>query len=95
MMPSAAGKPQPMPPPRRPKKLLLSSHLKKCRMPADDEIASSTMVAPAGVACATACTSAREPIGLVFAASRAFCSISLRSAANAAATASRRLAACG
>ena len=84
-----------MPPPRMPKKLLLSSHLKKCRTPALDEIVSSTMVAPAGVARAIAWTRAIGPIGLWLAASWAFCSISLRSRANAAATASRRLAACG
>ena len=41
--PSAAGSPQPMPPPRSPKKLLESAHLKKWRMPCEDEIASSTM----------------------------------------------------
>ena len=93
--PMAAGSPQPMPPPRRPKKLLASSHLKKVRTPAPEEIVSSTMVAPAGVAWATACTRASGAIGARLAAFRAFCSSSARSAALAATAASRRLAACG
>jgi hypothetical protein len=43
-----------MPPPRMPKKLFGSAHWKNVRIPFEDEMASSTMTAFAGVAFATA-----------------------------------------
>ena len=52
--PSAAGRPQPMPPPRRPKKLFGSAQRKKVRTPADEETASSTTTTSAGACRASA-----------------------------------------
>src|SRR5438128_2610025 len=69
--PSAAGRPQPMPPPRRLKNDLASAQRKKLRIPPDDEIASSTMTTSSGTTCETACTRASGPIGDFFASSAA------------------------
>ena len=91
--PIAAGRPQPMPPPRMPKKLLGSAHLKNVRMPFEDEIASSTTTASSGVAFATACTSDSGEIGNCLASISARLAISVRSAACAAVSDSRRVAA--
>src|SRR5437870_8903099 len=46
--PSAAGSPQPMPPPRMPKKLFASAQPKKWRTPCAEEIDSSTITAFTG-----------------------------------------------
>src|ERR1051325_9567299 len=51
LTPSAAGSPQPIPPPRRLKNDLASTQRKKLRMPADDEIASSTITTSSGTTC--------------------------------------------
>ena len=93
--PSAAGSPQPMPPPRMPKKPLASAHRKKWRTPCEDEMDSSTITASAGTCFATSCTSVSGAIGTRAASASARRASSARSAAKAAATASRRFAACG
>src|SRR5262249_56216125 len=63
LTPSAAGRPQPMPPPRRLKNDFASAQRKKLRIPADDEIASSTTTTSSGTTCHTASTSASGGIG--------------------------------
>ena len=89
--PSAAGRPQPMPPPRRLKNDFASAHRKKLRMPADEEIASSTTTTSSGTTCETACTRASGPIGDFLASSPARRARSSRSRACLPARASRRL----
>ena len=64
-------------------------------MPCEDEIASSTMTASGGVTLETSCIKVRGEIGTREASASARFVSSARSAANAAVTASRRLAAWG
>ena len=94
--PIAAGSPQPMPPPRRPKKLLASSHVKNVAHAGargdrlvDDRWRRRAWPAPPRARARAA------PIGARLADCRAASSSSARSAALAATAASRRLAACG
>ena len=69
--PIAAGRPQPIPPPRSPKKLCGSSLRTSVRSPPLEEIDSSTTTASGGSASATALIAASDVIGVRCASARA------------------------
>src|SRR5579883_1054565 len=71
LAPIAAGRPQPMPPPRSPKKLWGSSLRTNCRRPGFDETDSSITTASGGSVSPIPCMSASGLIGTVFASARA------------------------
>src|SRR5439155_7624758 len=93
--PSAAGNPQPMPPPRRPKKLFRSVQRKKWRTPWEEEMDSSTIAAFAGTHRASSWTSVSGAIGTRAASASARCTSAARSRSQAARTAAVRWTASG
>src|SRR5438093_990968 len=93
--PSAAGSPQPMPPPRMPKKLFASAQPKKWRTPCAEEIDSSTITAFAGARLASSWTSVSGWIGTRAASASARRASSARSLSQAARAAPRRRGASG
>src|SRR5437773_1393382 len=93
--PSAAGSPQPMPPPRRPKKLFRSAQRKKWRTPWKEEMDSSTIAAFAGAHRASSWTSVSGASGTRAASASARCTSAARSRSQAARTAAVRWTASG